>query len=298
MRPRRFLPSIQLLLAFDAVLRHGSVTAAAEELNLTQSTVSRLISSLENQLGHELFQRQRRRLIATSAAIAYQKDISKALDLILKASMGLVSNPEGGTLSLAVLPTFATRWLGPRLSLFLETHPGISVNLSTRFGRFDFESEAFDAAICFGEDTWPGVAGTKLFDERVTACISPEVADNHSISSASDVKALPLLYLESRPLAWRDWFSGQGSPDQPGSGMIVDQFSMMIQAAASGLGVALLPHYLAEVEISEGRLLPVLQPAIPVRGGYWLVWPDENSLDAPLKQFREWLIGEIASKEN
>ncbi len=294
MRPRRFLPSIQLLLAFDAVLRHGSVTAAAEELNLTQSTVSRLILSLENQLGHELFQRQRRRLIATSAAIAYQKDISKALDLILKASMGLVSNPEGGTLSLAVLPTFATRWLGPRLSLFLETHPGISVNLSTRFGRFDFESEAFDAAICFGEDIWPGVAGTKLFDERVTACVSPDFAEENRVDSLESIQQLPMLYLESRPHAWRDWFEGQGEATNPGGGMMVDQFSMMIQAAISGLGVALLPHYLAEVEIAEGRLVPVLRSAVPMRGAYWLVWPDAKSGDAPLSEFKSWLLAEAA----
>lgn len=296
MRPRRFLPSIQLLLAFDAVVRRGSVTMAAEELNLTQSTVSRLIVSLEKQIGHDLFQRKRRRLVPTSAAIAYQKEVSRALDAILKASMALATNPEGGTLSLGVLPTFATRWLGPRLPQFLQSNPGISVNLSTRIGRINFENDPFDAAICFGEEPWSGVQGTKLLDERVTACVSPEMAKNHPISTACQMHTLPLLYLESRPLAWGDWFAGQGSAQRPGPGMMVDQFSMMIQAAASGLGVALLPHYLAEVEIAEGRLLPVMRPAIPVRGAYWLVWPEEKSTDVPLKQFRDWLIGETSAQ--
>lgn len=295
LRPRRFLPSIQLLLAFDAVVRHGSVTAAAEELNLTQSTVSRLILSLERQLGHELFQRQRRRLIPTGAAMSYQSDISKALDLILKASMGLVTNPEGGTLALAVLPTFATRWLGPRLSAFLQAYPGISVNLSTRIGRVDFEGESFDAAICFGDDLWPGMEGVKLFDETVTACVSPKFASDNAVTSVTEVQGFPLLHLESRPSAWTDWFEGQGSAVKPGgSGMMVDQFSMMIQAAISGLGIALLPHYLAEVEIAEGRLVPVLEPAIALRGAYWLVWPKAKSGDAPLAAFKGWLSAEAA----
>ncbi|PIE14806.1 MAG: LysR family transcriptional regulator [Rhodobacterales bacterium] len=292
MRPRRFLPSVQLLLAFDAVVRHGSATAAAQELNLTQSTISRLIRSLEAQLGKQLFQRQRRRLIPTSAAIAYQKDIAKALDLILRASMGLVTNPDGGTLALAVLPTFATRWLGPRLSAFLQAHPGISVNLATRLKRFDFEGEAFDAAICFGVEPWPGVASAKLFDEKVTACVSPSFAAAHRLKTVQDVQHLPLLHLESRPLAWADWFEGQGIRLSPGGGMVVDQFSMMIQAAISGLGVALLPHYLAEIEIAEHRLVPVLTPAISVRGAYWLVWPEAKPGDAPLKEFRNWLMAE------
>lgn len=295
MRPRRFLPSLKLLLAFDAVVRNRSVTAAAQELDLTQSTVSRLILSLEAQLGSELFAREKRKLIPTAAALTYQRDVSNALDIILRSTMGVVTNPEGGTISLAVLPTFATRWLGPRLNGFLNAHPGVSVNLSTRLSRLDFESEAFDAAICFGEEPWPGTDHVKLLDETVTACVAPAFAAEHVLEKQSDFANLPLLNLESRPTVWEDWFDGQGIAHTHGAGMMMDQFSMVVQAAISGLGIAALPDYLARIEISEGRLVPVLRQAVPVRGSYWLVWPANKSDDAPLIAFRNYLVNTSAS---
>lgn len=282
-------------MALDAVVRHRSVTAAAAELNLTQSTVSRLILTLEEQLGKELFTRERRRLIPNSAAINYQRDVARALDMIQRASMSVVTNPDGGTLSLAVLPTFATRWLGPRLGGFLNAHPGVGVNMSTRIGRFDFAGEVFDAAIYYGQPDWDGARHLKLFDERVTACVSPEFAASRPLTSLDDLVDVPTLHLESRPTVWADWFEGQGGVPSGAGGMLVDQFSMMIQAAISGLGIALLPDYLAQIEIAEGRLVPVMQHAVPVRGAYWLVWPGEKESYAPLVAFRDWLTHSASS---
>ncbi len=296
MRPRRFLPSIRHLLAFDAVVRNRSVTAAAKELDLTQSTVSRLVLALEEQLGKELFTRQNKRLVPNAAALTYQIDVARALDLIQKASTSVVTNPEGGTISLAVLPTFATRWLAPRLGDFLKQHPGVSVNLSTRIQRFEFSGEVFDAAIYFGEPSWAGVNHLKLIDERVTACASPEFVATHDLTNPEGLADFPMLYLESRLNAWTDWFEAQSVETQSGRGMMMDQFSMMIQAAISGIGVALLPDYLAQIEIAEGRLVPVLKQAVRVRGSYWLVWPDEKTELRPLSAFRSWLTEQTASE--
>ena len=292
MRPRRFLPSTRLLLAFDAVVRLRSVTAAAEELNLTQSTVSRLILSLEEQLGRELFTRERRRLVPNAAGLAYQRDVARALDIVQRASMAVVANPEGGTLSLAVLPTFAARWLGPRLGGFLSAHPGISLNMSTRIAPVDFGSDMFDAQVLFGEDEPARDHHLKLFDERATACVSPDFAARHRLEAPEDLARLPMLYLQSRPTAWADWFRGQGAEPSGRGAMLMDQFSMMIQAAISGLGVALLPDYLARIEIAEGRLVPVLTPSVPVRGSYRLVWPADRMDHAPLTALRQWLARE------
>lgn len=286
MQNTRFLPSLKLLMAFDAVIRLGSVTAAARELGQTQSAVSRLIIALEAQLGKELFTRQRKRLRPNTAALSYQRDIAQALDIIRRASTAVVANPDGGTLNLAVLPTFATRWLGPRLGQFLKLHPGVALNMATRIKRFDFANESFDAAIYFGTDNWSDVNHLKLFDERVTACASPEFVVTHDLA---DIGVLPTLHLESRPTVWDDWFEAQRLPPQRGGGMLMDQFSMMIQAAISGLGIALLPHYIAETEIGEGRLVPILRQAVPVRGAYWLVWPQGKNNDAPLTALRAWL---------
>lgn len=295
LRIRRYLPNLSLLLAFDGVMRHGSVTAAAQELGLTQSTVSRLVQTLEAQMGQPLFVRHRRRLIPAEAATRYHRDISRALDLIQHAGLALIADPEGGSLNLAVLPTFGARWLAPRLPGFMASHPGILVNLTTRFQPVAFGTEPFDAAIVHA-DAGPADGGTglTLFRESLTACASPELLARHPVAGPDDLRGLVRLHLQTRPEAWADWFRGQGAAVVPSGGMVMDQFSMMIQAAISGLGVALLPDYLARQEIAAGHLRPVLRPAVPGRGAYALVWPADRAEFGPLLRFRAWLADEIA----
>lgn len=275
-------------------MRSGSSTAAAEELGLTQSTVSRLVQSLEEQLGSPLFHRRRKRLWPSELAIDYVAEVTRALNIVQHASMQIAVNPAGGTLSLAVLPTFATRWLAPRLRDFLSRHPGISLNFSTRVPRFSFEAEPFDAVIFYGRADWPGAQHQKLFDERHVACVAPSLMQDRPITQLSQVAGLTLLHLENRPTAWEDWFRAQGHPAGPGSGMMMDQFSMIIQAAIQGLGIALLPEYLAEAELREGRLVAL--PFLPVHSGgsYLLAWPDTRREGRPLGAFREWLAGQAA----
>ena len=122
-RSRRLIPSLSLLSAFEAVCRTGSTLAAAHDLDLSQGAVSRLVQSLEQQLGVTLFLREQRRLVPTDAALAYSRDVVKALDLITRGAMRLRANTSGGALSLSVLPAFGTRWLAPRLPRFLVAHP-------------------------------------------------------------------------------------------------------------------------------------------------------------------------------
>lgn len=295
LRPRRYLPSIPQLLAFEAVMRSRSTTAAAQDLGLTQSTVSRLILTLEEQLGQPLFHRRRKRLYPTDAAVDYVSEVSRALNIVQHASMQIAVNPGGGGLSLATLPTFGTRWLAPRLGDFLTRHPGITLNFATRVPRFDFESESFDAVIFHGQPDWPQARHQKLFDECHVACASRGFLDRHPVSGAADVAALPLLHLDNRPDAWAQWFTAQGVTAVPsGGGMTMDQFTMIIQAARQGLGVALLPEYLLAAESGEERLIPL--PMAPVRGGgaYWLAWPEARDKSVPLIAFRSWLAGQVA----
>ncbi len=296
MRPRRFIPSVSLLSAFEAVLRTGSTAAAARELDLTQSTVSRLVQNLESQLGHPLFERHRQRLIPTQAAQAYGRDITRALDLIQRSSMEFVTNPGGGALSLSILPAFGTRWLAPRLGDFLAKNPGVTLNLATRLKRFNFAAETFDAAIHFGADDWRDAGHLKLFEERMTACISPTLATEHPVRSPADMAGLSLLQLETRPTAWQRWFAAQGGEAPAITGMLFDQFATVTQAAIAGLGVALLPDFLADTEIREGRLTPVLKRSIAGAGSYWLVWPEARADYPPLEAFREWLALEVESQ--
>ena len=293
MRSRRFLPSISLLSAFEAVLRNGSTAAAARELDLTQSTISRLVQNLEQQLGRTLFQRHKQKLIPTEAAHAYGRDVTRALDLIQRGSMEFAANPGGGTLSLSILPAFGTRWLAPRLGKFLIKHPGITINLATRLRRFNFDAESFDAAIHFGTDDWRDAGHLKLFDEELTACIAPSLLAEHPLANAANMAGLPLLQLETRPNAWRRWFAAHGAEPIEVTGMLFDQFATMTQAAISGLGVALLPGYLADIEISEGRLTPLTKTTVIGPGAYWLVWPQSRANYPPLEALRSWLAEEV-----
>ncbi len=294
-RPRRFLPSINLLTAFDAVLRTGSTAAAAREMDLTQGAVSRLIQTLEAQLGRPLFDRTHRRLTPTAEARAYGRDIGRARDLIGRASMELAANPGGGVLSLAILPAFGTRWLAPRLPGFLAAHPGVTLNLSTRLKRFNFAAEGFDAAIHFGRGDWREAGHLHLFDERLTACAAPAFLARHPVAAAGDLRALPLLQLETRPTAWAGWFAAHGVAAPPPRGMLFDQFAPMTEAAIAGVGVALLPDFLAAPEIAEGRLTPALGGSVAVGGAYWLVWPEARAGYPPLVALRDWLAGETAA---
>jgi DNA-binding transcriptional LysR family regulator len=291
---RRYQPSTSLLTAFEAVCRTGSTAAAARELSLTQGAVSRLVQNLEGQLDVALFRRERRRLVPTNAALAYARDIRKALDLIARASLGLRANPGGGTLSLAILPTFGTRWLAPRLPGFLAAHPGVTINIGTRLRRFDFAHEGFDAAIHFGAPDWPDAEHMKLFDESMIACAAPEFCTAHPVSAPAELAGLPLLQLESRPTAWELWFALHNARAPASRGMMFDQFATIIQAAIHGVGVALLPEFLARSEIADGRLQQIAGGAVRGMGSYYLVWPQSDAGYPPRAAFQRWLETECA----
>jgi len=292
---RRFLPSISLLAAFEAVARAGSVTAAARELDLTQSAVSRQIKALEEQLGVELFLRERQTVRLTLAGDSYAREIREALRRISSASLNLRANPHGGTLNLAILPTFGTRWLAPRLGRFLSKNPGVTINLVTRLSSFDFRLDSIDAAIHFGHPHWPGAELTFLMSEWTIPACSPQFVKEHAIGEAGDLLDVPLLHLTTRPDAWENWFSENGVAFQSLQGMLFDQFATAAQAAIAGLGIALLPTFLIEEELKRGDLVAAIDRTTESRERYYLAYPAERADYAPLAAFREWIEAEVKS---
>lgn len=294
--PRRFLPSTALLAAFEAAARTGSVTLAARELSLTQSAVSRQIKLLEEQLEVELFSRERQTIRLTAAGEAYAREIREALRKISTASFNLRANPRGGTLNLAILPTFGTRWLAPRLPKFIAQNPGVTINLATRLTYFDFRTDALDAAIHFGLRDWPGVEMALLRSEEVVPACSPELKSHYGFRSAGDLKKAPLLSISTRPNAWDQWFSAQNISGGCGQTMYFDQFATVAQAAMVGVGVALLPTFLIQEELSSGKLVRALNLPMESAEQYYLVWPPERSTHPPLITFRDWLLAETAAE--
>ena len=287
--PRRFLPSVASLRALEALDRLGSATAVAEELAQTQSAVSRQLQALEAQLGTTLVLREKKAMRLTPAAQDYAATIRDALHNIAQASLKLQINPQGGTLNLAILPTFGMRWLVPRLSEFARLHPEITINMTSRLKPFDFASQDMDAALHFGETDWMGADHLRLKSEMVVPVCAPHVLDTAQVSTAQDVQKLPLLHIETRPDAWSDWFEAQGVAAETVTGMLFDQFSTILQAAVHGLGVALLPDYLVEQDLATGKLVTAYGAPMAASGAYYLVWPHLKAREKALETFREWL---------
>lgn len=291
--PRRFLPPLPWLSAFEAVARLGSVTQAATELDLTQGAVSRQVQKLEDRLGQRLFTRDRQRLTLTPAGAAYAKELRGALATIASATLSLASNPHGGLLNLAILPAFGTYWLAPRLPGFMAAHPGVTVNLATRTHPFDFAREEFHAAIHFGQRDWPGAGFLKLMEEENVAVASPSLLATRRVALPADVAALPRLQIESRKGAWRRWFMAHGLGTEDRVAVQFDQFATMIEAAKQGLGAALVPRFLIGAELASGALVALPQSEAGRFGSYYLVWPDAGADYPPLVALRDWLAGEV-----
>ncbi len=291
---RRFLPSLSLLTAFEAAARTGSITAAARELDLTQSAVSRQIKALESQLGVELFLRERQTIRLTVAGDSYAREIREALRRISSASLNLRANPHGGTLNLAILPTFGARWLAPRLGQFLAANPGITINLVTRLSPFDFRLDSIDAAIHFGDAVWPGAELTLLMQEQTVPACSPEFKQTHRIEEPADLIKVPLLHLTTRPDAWERWFTETGVAFDSLHGMLFDQFATASQAAIGGLGVALLPTFLIQDELKRGELVPAVDRPMQSAQRYYLAFPRERAAYPPLVAFRDWIVRELS----
>lgn len=286
--PRRFLPSVSSLLALEAVDRLGTATAAAEELSLTHSAVSRQLKALQEQIGVTLLRREGNGLALTPAGVDYAASIRDYLQHLARASLKIRAAGERSSLNLAVLPTFGTHWLLPRLRRFGAANPDITVNFATRLAPFDFTQEPYDAAIHFGRADWPGATHLELARESVIAACAPDFLPPGAVGVA-DLLTLPLLHLESRPGAWEDWFARNGCQAGHLRGMLFDQFGQMAEAAALGFGIALLPRFQAEAEFAAGRLRPAVAGSTDVEGAYHIVWPQVRPPSRPLEKLLQWL---------
>lgn len=291
--PRRYLPSVSALLAFEAVARLGSATGAAAELTLTQSAVSRQLKTLEDQLGVALVRREGRGLVLTAEGRSYVRDVRAILKQLAQASIAASTNPSGGTLNLAILPAFGMHWLAPRLRDFARRHPEVTVNLSTRLAPFDFRASPFDAAIHFGREDWPGVDYLPLLPETVVPVCAPLLLAE-PLPDPAEILRFDLLHLDTRPRGWARWLQALGIQATPPPGMVFDQFSTMAQAAIHGLGVALLPTFFAEPYLADGQLVLASGHTSESIGSYFLVWPQDRPDSVALASFRDWLAEQAA----
>lgn len=293
---RRTLPPIRDLLCFEAVVRNRSVTRAAEELNLTQSAVSRRVASLEGILGERLFVRDKQRLIPTAAAEDYAAELRKLLNGIeVATTKALTHGRRGGALTVACLPTFGSRWLVPRMSGFLEKYPNIDINLISKIKPFDFEHETVHAAIHFGNAHWPGATIEYLMDEFVVPVCAPSLLGGAPLKRPDDIRGLTFIQHTTRPNLWHDWLEYVGVSGVNGRvGPKFEYYSLVIEAAAAGIGAALLPDLLVRREIESGLLMMVYDAPMRCEEAYYLAYPDKYRDNPNVRCFAEWIVQECA----
>lgn len=291
---RRYLPTTMMLQAFEASARRLSFTLAAEDLCLTQSAISKQVIALEEMLRTELFRRLNKGLELTAAGRSFQARVSPALNGIEAAVIELIScQSDRSTLDLGVVPSFATKWLIPRLGDFGRSHPGVTVNLATRLVPFDFSETTLDAAIHFGDAHWDGAVCDWLMSEEVVVVCNEELAGS-TLQSAADLHRHSLLHLTTRPHAWKEWAAAaqlQGLDSYRGPQF--DHFSMVAQAAVAGLGVGVLPKFLVLDELASGRLVIPFGPTATSDKAYYLVYPERKAGLAALQKFRGWLLDAV-----
>ena len=289
---RRKIPSIEALIAFEAAARHQSFTRSADELALTQSAVGRQIACLEAYVGVPLFNRVKKRLSLTDVGQCYARQVRDALERIERDTLAAMAcRGAGGILELAVIPTFATRWLIPRLPGFYAAHQDITLNLTTRAEPFIFDGTDFDAAIHFGNPVWPGTLTHHLFGEEMTPVCAPGLLCGATDLAPAALTGFTLLHQSARPHAWRQWLAEAGSPEVPCMrGQRYELFSMLVEAARAGLGMALVPRFFVLGELASGELVAPFAPTLRNENGYYLVHPEAKQSSPLLRTFKAWLL--------
>lgn len=290
---RRRIPSNSSLMAFEAAARHGSFARAAEELALTEGAISRQIGRLEGFLGVTLFERIGNRVRLLPHGQRYASHVREILERLDRDSQHLMSQPANGfSLDIAVSPTFAMRWLIPRLPRLTALHPDITVHFSQRMEPFLLADSGLDAAIHFLHPAWAGMHTYRLLDEVLVPVCHPALLRGASCTPALD--SLPRLHRRQNHDAWQRYAAQTGiSLTHAAQGPRYDLHGMLIEAALAGLDVALVPRLYVEGELAQGRLVAPWPQDAGISKTFCLVLPEPlQHAGEPLKAFAQWLLEE------
>lgn len=289
---RRRCPTISELNAFVASAQHLSFSKAAKELFVTQSAISRHIAQLEASLGHPLFMRQSGGLALTHIGESYLKQVRPALQTLEIATTQVMSTAKHThLLNLSVAPTFAANWLLSRLEAFRSRNPDISINF-VRYYTIDNTdtSPDHDASIQYGYGDWALAEATYLIGKETSVVCSPGYLQRHAITRFEDLKACTLLQHNEIPPAWEDWFIAYaGGYEGARIGPSFNLFTLIIQAAIAGLGIALVPSCLVREALALRQLVEPFEQRFESPLGYYLCAPNWRSNMESYRRFGEWL---------
>lgn len=298
--PDRRLPNLNALKAFEAAARHLSFTKAAAELNVTQGAVSHQVQALEEQLGLLLFRRMNRRLALTEAGKGYLPALGEAFDRIAEATRRLGRDRSAGPLKLSTMPSFASRWLLPRLAKLRRVAPELELMISATPALVDLHDDQFDLAIRFGVGSYPGLAETFLMGDAVMPVCAPALLENPpGLRTPEDLAQHTLLHDEVGPreqgVDWQRWLASAGVKGiDVKRGPIFSDSSFVVQAAIAGEGVGLARRSLCLDDLVAGRLVQPFGPVVPITMTYRLLTTPEKAAWPKVERFRDWILAEIA----
>ncbi|WP_298851957.1 LysR substrate-binding domain-containing protein [uncultured Ruegeria sp.] len=288
---RRRIPSISALLAFEAAAKLQNFARAAEELNLSQSAVSRQIQSLEDFVGQSLFHRSKQRVRLTTAGIGLMADLSPLLEeMELSLLKVKTHDSEDGSLNLGVYPTLGSRWLMPILMQPKADLARSSFNLITYLKNSEIDSSLIDLAIVQGNAPWPGFRADRLMPETLLVVGAPDILPG-SVDDPTALLDCRILQHATRPRSWEIWFENLGVPlNRKIIGPVFSQFEMLIDAVKSGHGIAIIPRVLIHKELANGTLIPLNPFEASTESAYFLLTPDRKVGVARIERMRSWLL--------
>ena len=301
----RRLPPLNALRAFEAAARHLSFTRAADELAVTQTAISHQIKGLEARLGVQLFRRLPRGLVLTEEAQLFLPAIRDAFDRIAAATERLTREQGSGVLTLSTLPSFAGKWLVPRLGRVRQAHPEIDLRISASLRLVDFDRDNVDVAIRSGRGHYPGLRVDRLFTEEVFPVCSPRLLAEgpHPLRTPDDLRHHVLLHdldpgqvvFADATEPWRRWLAAAGVDGvDVERGPLFEDTHLLLDAAIAGHGVALGRSAIAAADLAAGRLVRPFEVSLPFGLAYYLVCPEASAERPKVRAFREWLLAEAA----
>ena len=292
------LPPLNAIRAFVAVARHLSFSKAAAELFVTPAAVSQQVKVLEDHLGQRLFHRGSKSLALTEAAERCLPDLLGAFEAINAGLARLApTEPAAGPLTISVPPSFAAKWLVPRLQSFQALHPDIDVRVAASMHLVDFAAEGVDCAVRYGNGGYAGLKVEKLLSESVVPVAAPSLLATHGpIRDTADLAGLTLLHDDSPDQDpscpdWGMWLKAAGAAEIDASrGLHFNQASLVLEAAIGGRGIGLAKWQLAADDIAAGRLVQILDTCRPVQFAYYFVMPPQRAGNPKVAALRAWLF--------
>jgi LysR family glycine cleavage system transcriptional activator len=287
----RKLPPLNALRAFEAAARHVSLTKAAQELHVTHGAVSRQVASLEAWLGTPMFTRSASQLRLTDAGRRYLEEVTPALDRIAVASTHLLEQAAPTALRVSAPPTFAMRWLIPRMSGFQRRRPGVEIKLTTSIAPVNFREHGYDIAIRGSDAPVAGCRSVPFMTEIIVPICHVDLLEHGRLTRPEDLAAHTLITYATEPIRWSDWLKAAGVAElRPASVLKLEQMYFALQAAAEGLGVVLVPLFLVADDIIAGRLFAPFGTLAARQRVYFA--NAAGSGDPVIESFCDWLVGE------